>query len=194
LPIDELSINRAAATVRSGGLVVYPTDTVYGLGCDPMNAEAVDRLFRVKRRESKPIPVLCDSLKTATGIVDLRGKAALLARRFWPGPLTIVAKAKVEFPLPIHQGSGFVGMRVPSSRGCLALISECGGIITGTSANLSGRPPCRSSDEALAELGTLVDLVLNGGRLYGLESTVVRISKGRIDVLRQGALTLPETI
>lgn len=194
LPFDGVSIKKAAETVRLGGLIVYPTDTVYGLGCDPMNANAVDRLFRVKRRESRPIPVLCDSFRTAARIVDLSGDAGSLAKRFWPGALTIVSEAKVEFPLPIDQGSGMVGVRVPASRSCVTLIAECGGTITGTSANLSGRPPCRSSEEALAVLGTDVDLLLNGGHLSGRESTVVRIKEGRVEVLRQGGLTLPDSI
>jgi L-threonylcarbamoyladenylate synthase len=191
---DASSFSEASKTVRRGGLVVYPTDTVYGLGCEPSNAVAVQRLFAVKKREPKPIPLMCDSYKTASTLVDLSPLAQQVARHLWPGALTIVAPARAELPFPIHQGEGTLGVRVPGSALCRKLVRACGGVLTGTSANFSGNPSCRSAEEAERELGNLVDLILDGGRLVAAESTVVRIIGEGIEVLRQGAVRVTEKV
>jgi L-threonylcarbamoyladenylate synthase len=188
------AIREASHIVKGGGLVVYPTDTVYGLGCDPFNRDAVGRLFEVKKREAKPIPVLCDSLKSAAALAQLSGASLSLAVKHWPGALTIVAPLRVNLPFPIHQGTGTVGVRVPGSRQCLELIMLCGGYITGTSANLSGKPSSRSARDAAAQLGDSVDLILDGGTLTGRESTVVRVSGDKIEVLREGAVGVTDEI
>lgn len=190
----EASLADASRTVRGGGLVVYPTDTVYGLGCDPTSEVAVGRLFTAKRREAKPIPLMCDSLETASKLVSLSPVAAGLARRFWPGALTIVAPLEARLPFPIHQGSGTLGVRVPGSPLCRELVEMCGGVLTGTSANLSGSGPCRSADEAERALGSAVDMILDGGVLTSPESTVVRVTGARIEVLRQGAVRVEEKV
>lgn len=186
LPFDPGSIERAASKVKAGGLIVYPTDTVYGLGCDPLNAGAVMRLFEAKGRDSKPLPVLCSSAEEARRLVDMEPAALALAGRHWPGALTIVAPLKVRVPRQLDQGSGALGVRVPAMKGCVDLIARCGGALTGTSANLSGHPSCRSADEAAAQLGGSVDLILDGGTLAALESTVVRVERGNVIVLRMG--------
>jgi L-threonylcarbamoyladenylate synthase len=178
----------ASRLVRAGGLLVYPTDTVYGLGCDPFNEAAVARLFEAKGRESKPIPVLCDCLESAAGLGSITGAAYELARRHWPGGLTIVVEAKRKLPFRVDQGSGEVGVRVPALGSCVELIRRSGGFLTGTSANLSGRPSCRSAVDAFGQLGDRVDLVLDGGFLEGVESTVVRVRGDDVEVLRRGAV------
>jgi L-threonylcarbamoyladenylate synthase len=192
LTFGRSSVSEAARRVRSGGLIVYPTDTVYGLGCDPMNAAAVERLFLAKKREAKPVPIMCDSLETAMRIVSLSPVAEQLARRHWPGALTIVAPMKASLPLLVHQGTRTVGVRVPDSELCVELVRLCGGALTGTSANISGRGPCRSAQEAARDLGREVYLILDGGRLEGAESTVVRVLDAGIEVLRQGAVRVSE--
>lgn len=185
--LDEEGLQKAASIVKGGGIIAFPTDTVYGLGCDPRNARAVRRLFEVKRREGKPIPVLCDSMESAKKVASFNRLASVLARRHWPGALTLVLPMKVPFPYEIHQGTGEVGVRVPSPPG-LGVAERCGGYITGTSANTSGRPPAKSAEDAFAELGHLVDLILDGGKLRGEPSTIARVSGTRIEVLRKGAL------
>lgn len=190
--IDDGSIATAASIVRRGGLIVYPTDTVYGLGCNPEDASAVNRLCEAKRREAKPIPVLCASLDAARGFVEMNEKAARLAERYWPGPLTIVAPLKRELPFPLHQGSGTLGVRVPASDICLTLIRSCGGALTGTSANISGSPSARTAKEAEQQLGAFVDLILDGGRLEGLESTVVRVVGDKIEAIRRGPVRVTD--
>ena len=180
------SIPKAASTVRSGGLLVYPTDTVYGLGCDPFSKDSVDRLFEAKRRDSKPVPVLCDSFESAVELVDLGPRGMTLAKEEWPGALTIVAPLRRGMPPPLHQNTGSLGVRVPGDPLCRELISACGGWLTGTSANVSGRGSSRSVSDAISQLGDSVDLYLDGGASTGVESTVVSVSGGKLIVLRQG--------
>ncbi len=149
-------------------------------------------MFIVKRRESKPIPLLCDSFETASRLVRLSPRATQLAREFWPGALTIVAPSLAEFPLQIHQGEETLGVRVPGSALCRELVAKCGGVLTGTSANISGQRSCRTADEAEKALGDVVDLILDGGSLGSSESTVVRVTGTGIEVLRQGAVRVTE--
>jgi len=192
LRFEKPSIAVAARTVKVGGLIVYPTDTVYGLGCDPMSEATLARMFAAKRREPKPIPILCDGLESVARLANLSEGALDLAWRHWPGALTIIAPMRAPLPYAIHQGSREVGVRVPDSKLCLELITQCGGAITGTSANISGEGPCRTANDAARALGPAVDLILDGGRLKGAESTVVRVREGVIEVLRRGGVRVEE--
>ncbi len=188
LALGERSIAKGARIVRGGGLVVYPTDTVYGLGCDPFNGKAVARLFETKGRSSKPVSVLCSSLARAREIVELEGAAGALAEKHWPGALTIVAPMKRRFPKLLTQGSLNLGVRVPAHEGCLRLVSLSGGWLTGTSANLSGKPSARTAAQAARQIGGGVDLILDGGRLEGAESTVVQVDGDSVAILRTGPI------
>ncbi len=188
--LDEMAIKQAARTVLGGGVVAYPTDTVYGLGCDPRNEAAVGRLFRIKGREAKPIPVLCADLDHAAELVIFNDLALELAGRYWPGPLTIVLPLSAHLPNQLHQGTGRLGVRVPDHRGCLRLLGAVGGWITGTSANLSGAAACTTADEVLRQLGRAVDMILDGGALPGGASTVVSVEGSGVEVLRRGAISL----
>ena len=192
ISFDRSGIVEAARIVKGGGLIVYPTDTVYGLGADPTNGEAVSRLFATKKRHAKPIPILCDCLKSALVLAGLNKSAMRLAKKYWPGALTIVAPLKAELPYAIHQGSGTVGVRVPGPELCTRLVKLCGGYLTGTSANISGRSACRSAIEARAELGRAVELILDGGRIEGAASTVVKVTNKGIEVLREGPVRVNE--
>lgn len=186
VPFDDNGIKRAARLVKVGGIIVFPTDTVYGLGCNPMNEKAVNRLFLTKRREGKPIPILCSSIEHAEAIVHFNDLARQLAKVYWPGPLTIVLPAKRVFPEAIHQGTNMIGVRIPALARCIELIEMCGGYLTGTSANISGEPSCRTANEALNSIGEMVDLILDGGKLEGIPSTVIMVKGERIEVLRKG--------
>ena len=188
--VSAKSIREAGRIVLGGGVIVYPTDTVYGLGCDPMNEFAAERLFTIKGRGGKPVPVLCDGFDSASRLVRLSGVALRLAKEYWPGALTIVLPLMMELPELIHQGSGTLAVRVPNSTTCLELISACGGYLIGTSANKSGKPACRTAHEALRSIGEEVDLILDGGRLSEKESTVVKVSGNRVELLRSGAVTV----
>jgi L-threonylcarbamoyladenylate synthase len=189
------SIREAAATILKGRLVVYPTDTVYGLGCRPFDKEAVNKVADVKRRSKGNFPVLVGSIEKAKELGEVNGDAETLALRFWPGPLTIVVSSRAEFPPPIVGTDRMVGLRVPGRKDTLDLISICGGSLVGTSANISGTPAVRHAEEALKTFDGKVDLVLDGGPLAkSPESTVVRVTGKHVDILREGAVSRQEIV
>jgi L-threonylcarbamoyladenylate synthase len=188
LLLNRESAARAARVVRDGGLIVYPTDTVYGLGCDPFDESAVRRLFEAKGRSSKPVSVLCSSTAKAEALVELSPTARRLAESNWPGAFTIVAPLKRKVPPMLAQGRDDLGVRVPAHDWSRRLISTCGGWLTGTSANISGRPSARTALDAANQLGASVGLVLDGGRLQGTESTVVRVVGAEVTILRTGPI------
>jgi len=195
LRIDENSIREAAATILKGGLVVYPTDTVYGLGCHPFDKEAVKKVSDVKRRSKGNFPVLVGSIEKAKELGEVEGDAETLALRFWPGPLTIVVSSRTEFPLPIVGSDRMVGLRVPRRKDTLDFVAMCGGSLVGTSANISGAPSVRQVEEALKTFDGKVDLVLDGGSLSkSPESTVVRVMGKHVDILREGAVSRQEIV
>ncbi len=186
LKCDEDGVNEAAGMIVKGELVAYPTDTVYGLGCDPFNSFAVQKLIRAKERRQTNLPILVDSLETADGIGVFDKTARLLAREFWPGPLTIVVDSRRDLP-----GSGrTVGLRIPARKDTIELIKQAGGAIVGTSANISGTPPPRSASEVMRQLSGRIALVLDGGQSESaLESTVVRVGHGQVNILREKAIS-----
>jgi L-threonylcarbamoyladenylate synthase len=189
---SEEAIEEAVRAIYRGGLVVYPTDTVYGLGCDPFNEEAVERVFRVKGRLSRPLPILVSSMERAERLVDLGSVGATLASNFWPGALTIVAPIKRGVPIPKNLTCGFttLGIRVPNHSCALRLIEGAGGYLVGTSANRSGEKPSLTVDEAVKSLQQSVDLYLDGGSTaLGKESTVLDISGEKPKVVREGAIS-----
>jgi L-threonylcarbamoyladenylate synthase len=195
LRIGRESIREAAATILKGGLVVYPTDTVYGLGCDPFDREAVNKVADVKRRSKGNFPVLVGSIEKAKELGEVDGDTETLALRFWPGRLTIVVSSRAEFPVPIFGTDRMVGLRVPGRRDTLELISMCGGSLVGTSANISGAPSVIQAEDAVKTFEGKVDLVLDGGRLAkSPESTVVRVTGKRVDILREGAVSRQEIV
>jgi len=195
LRIGNESIREAAATILKGGLVVYPTDTVYGLGCHPFDKGAVNKVADVKRRDRGNLPVLVASIEKAKELGELDGDAETLALRFWPGPLTIVVSSRAEFPPGVVGTDRMVGLRVPGRKDTLDLISMCGGSLVGTSANISGSPSTTRAEEALKTFEGKVDLVLDGGPLSkSAESTVVRVRGKHVDILREGAVSRQEIV
>ncbi len=194
LPAGPGAFAMAADIVRQGGLVVYPTDTVYGLGCDPISEGAVARLFEAKGRKSKPVSVLCSDRGKAEDLVVLNDRAKRLAVRHWPGALTIVAPLKRALPRLLTQGSPNLGVRVPASEACLSVLEACGGYLTGTSANVSGLPSARTAADALAQLGEMVGLVVDGGFLGGQESTVVQVVGDSVAILRTGPVGVADAV
>jgi len=177
--------------VAKGGIIAYPTDTFYGLGADPGNPAAVRRLFEIKgRRTDQPILLLLsDAGEVNNWAAGVTPQASVLMNRFWPGPLTLVFKAKAGVLPELTAGTGTIGLRVPGNGFTLDLLRSLGRVLTGTSANLSGRPSLRTAREAAEALGPLVDLVLDGGETTGGKpSTVVDVSADAPRVLREGAV------
>lgn len=187
--VREHEIQEAAKLVLAGRLVAYPTDTVYGLGCNPFDAEAVERLVRAKKRSRGELPILVSSLAEAEKLGEVNTAATRLAEKYWPGPLTLVVKLRAKLPPKVTDGSTLVGLRVPRHKTALKLIEMCGGSIVGTSANVSGQPSPKTAEAVMIGLGGHVDLLLDGGpAAIGMESTVVRVVGDEVTVLREGAI------
>jgi L-threonylcarbamoyladenylate synthase len=191
------AFSRCRDVIREGGVIVYPTDTFYGLGADPKNTGAVRRLFAIKGRQTEqPILLLikdADEVRAWTAEVTPRTEA--LMKRFWPGPLTLVFKARPDVMTELTGGSGTIGLRVPGNALTRELLATLDGALTGTSANLSGRPSPRTAQEAAEMLGGSVDLLLDGGRTAGdSPSTVVDVSTDEPKVIRAGAIPSQEIL
>ena len=187
---NDENITAAANEIKKGKIVVYPTDTVYGIGCDPYNDSAVDRIFKIKgRTEGKPLPILCSSVKHASRIARLNEHAMKLAAQFWPGTLTLVSELiDHRISEKIMAGTNTIGVRVPNHQYALQLIDKCGGILVGTSANKSGYNSAKSAEEVLKTLQGF-DILLDGGNTpVGIESTVIDVSSANIAFIREGSI------
>lgn len=199
--VDEGRIGEIGELVKRGGVIVFPTDTVYGIGGDPFREDVVRRVFQIKRRGEKEMPVLVSNLDKAKELVEFDERALILARLFWPGPLTLVLKMKVRLPKELTSGKEKLGIRVPRHELALKIIEASGGAIIGTSANISGKPPPRSVEEIDPDIEREVDLVVDGGRTeLGVSSTVVELvpnaerSHAGIKVIREGAIKADDVI
>ena len=184
-------IEKAASIVKRGGIVAYPTDTVYGLGCDPHNSQAVKRAMHAKgKKRQRPFPILVSSSGMANRIAVMDRRAKTLASSFWPGPLTLVLKPRVRFPNSLTLGRKTIAVRCPNNRVALKLIRRCGGLLTGTSANLTGRPPCTNAKMVRRSLGERIDAVLDGGQSpRQVGSTIVRVNSRGVTILRRGPIS-----
>lgn len=179
----------AAEVILEGGVVAYPTDTLYGLGVDPFSRERVEKLLQVKRRPvEKGIPLLVGDLKDAERIVYFTPEARLLAEAFWPGPLTIVLVQREPLPDEISGGRGSVGVRLPDHPLPQHIARMVGGAITGTSANISGHEPARTAREVAEQLGDSVDMILDGGETRGTPSTVIDMTQNPPVIVREGVV------
>ena len=183
-------LERAAEAVRSGGVIVFPTDTLYGLGADPRQPQAVRRLVDTKERdEGKGLPILLAHARDANLLVERSPLLDELASVFWPGALTVVVKARESVDELLLGPGKTLGLRVPGWELTRRLVELAGSFLIGTSANRSGRPPAITAMEAYNSLGGLVDYVLDGGTVGGVASTVIDISKGHVTILRSGAVS-----
>ncbi len=188
-------LKRVADLVRRGGIIVYPTETVYGIGADALNPAAVRRVIRVKRRaDPKPILVIVSARRAVVPLVQrISPDAEVLMEHFWPGPLTLVFKAAKEVPREISRDSGTIGIRVPSSPLCLQLCESTGKPLTSTSANISGEAVAGTVQEIRAEFGDSIDLYIDGGPLSGrMPSTVIDVASDVPAVIREGAVPVEQ--
>jgi L-threonylcarbamoyladenylate synthase len=189
---DQNGIKIAATTIKNGGLVVFPTDTVYGLGCDPRNAKAIETIFQIKKRtESKQLPVLGYSKDEISKIAVFDKISSKIADKFWPGQVTLVLKLKDKEIKKSMNVDDKIAVRVPNHQCALALLKECK-LIVGTSANFSGLPAF-SDSKRVQENFSGYDVFLDGGTISNsTSSTIIEVKNGILDVLRQGKITKEE--
>jgi L-threonylcarbamoyladenylate synthase len=190
---DAAGIERAAAILRAGGLVAFPTETVYGLGAHALDRAAVLRLFTAKGRPSNdPLIVHIHDLDALHAlVVDVPPAATALAARFWPGPLTMVLRRSAAVPLEVTAGLETVAVRIPAHPIARSLIETAGIPVAAPSANLFSRPSPTRAEHVLEDLNGRIDLVIDGGpTTVGVESTVIDLSGAVPTILRPGAVTL----
>jgi L-threonylcarbamoyladenylate synthase len=186
-------IKEAVRIIKKGGLVVFPTETVYGLGCNALNKKAVARIFEVKKRDlGKPLLILIGQkgelkkyVKTITPL------AKKLIKKYWPGPVTLVFQKSKIIPPAVVAGKDKVAIRLSSNKITQALIRESGLPLIGTSANLSGQNNINSPEEVIKQFRNKVDLIIDGGRTrQGKASTVVDVTGEKPVILRQGIVKI----
>lgn len=190
---DQNGIEFAATTIRNGGTVVFPTDTVYGVGCDPRNPKAVQSIFRLKKRaEDKQLPILGYSREEIAKIAIFDDASSKIADRFWPGQVTIVLKLtdmKIQGAMGLKDNK--IAVRVPNHPCVLSLLSKCK-ILIGTSANFS-KFPAFSESKKVQENFSGYDVFLDGGDIpNSTNSTIVEVIEGELRVLRQGKISREE--
>ena len=182
-------IEKASQIVSRGGIVIFPTDTVYGIGCNPYNKEAVEKIYKIKSRDiMKSVPILTYSIETAEKIVEFDKFTKKIVEKFWPGPLTVILKVtdkKIKESLNLENK---IAIRVPDHKCTLELLKKCN-FLVGTSANISGDLPYTDPEECLKNLENY-DVFVDGGIITSKgESTIIEIENEQIKIIREGSLT-----
>lgn len=187
-------IRYAADQIRSGEVLGMPTDTFYGLAADPFNLRAVERVYEIKSRSRhKPLSLLIEDVEQAEELAKpLPQEFRALAKKFWPGPLTIIVKAASRLPLKVTANTGNVALRIPNAAIPLAVVQAAGIPITATSANLSGESECTTAMAVRDQLGMRIAIILDGGTSpREVASTIVDLTdeEARWKILREGAIS-----
>ena len=191
---DDEGIEQASKIIEDGGIVVFPTDTVYGIGCNPYNKESAKKVYEIKSRDfSKPFPVLVYSKEIASKIAEFDEISEKLVEKFWPGQLTILLKLKDEKLKESLNLSDKIALRVPNHKCTLALLEKCHYLI-GTSANVSGQPSFFDPDECIKSVENY-DVFVDGGTITSKgESSIIQIEDGEIKIIREGSLSKEEIL
>ena len=185
----------AAEIIAEGGLIGFRTDTFYGIGADPLNAEAVARIKALKgREEGKPILVLIADPEDSSNLVSRKPRAfEILSEAIWPGPLTIVLPAVDDLPVELTAGTGTIGIRLPDSDEVRELVRNCGGRLTATSANPSGSDAARSAADVAGYFASGLNLIVDGGEVTATApSTVIDVTGATPRLVREGAVLRSE--
>ena len=194
---EQALVTYVAEQIKSGKVLGMPTDTFYGLAADPFNLRAVDRVYEIKSRSRhKPLSLLIESIDQAEELArPLPSQFYRLARKFWPGPLTIIVRAAPRLPLKVTANTGNVALRVPAAPIPLAVVKVAGVPLTATSANVSGESECTTAEGVKDQLGTLISLIVDGGPSpRSVASTIVDLTDdaGYWRILREGAIPRAE--
>jgi L-threonylcarbamoyladenylate synthase len=194
LPCNESGIKDAYDTIKKGGVVVFPTDTVYGIGCDPYNKNAVNRIYKIKGREKmKQLPVLAYSKKVIKEIAFFDEISEKIANKFWPGSVTLILKVK---DIKIEESLGLedkIAVRVPNHPCVLSLLKKCR-LLVGTSANFSGQSSFDDSKEVARKFSGY-DILLDGGKISDSgESTIIEVLGNELKIVRKGKIKLESLV
>jgi L-threonylcarbamoyladenylate synthase len=190
-----MNISSAIAALRSGNVIVFPTETVYGLGADALNPEAVEKIFQLKgRNPENPIPIIVADQTMLGGLIDkIPSIAEKLIDRFWPGPLTLVLQARYDSPKQLLNSRGGVGVRVSSHPTATQLARELGRPLTATSANPSGKQAAATIEQAENYFSGAIEVFVDGGKLPAkIGSSVVEVIEDRIKIIREGEISVSQ--
>ncbi len=188
---DEIALIRVAEEVLRGGVVAFPTDTIYGLACSLFDAQAVEFLGRLKRRDRTHafISLIPESLQAWGLAAEVSVLAEKLIDRYWPGPLSLIFRASPLVPVRVLGRGGTIALRCPRDTLCQRILERIGGPVVSSSANLSGHPPAESAQDVMTVFGNQLDVLLDGGpRRARPPSTLVDVSGERPRLLRRGAI------
>ena len=189
---DEKGIEKTWQVIKKGGIAIFPTDTVYGIGCNPYNINAVKKIYEIKSREKiKSLPVLAYSLDIVKEITCIDSFTEKIIKKYWPGPLTLILKLtdkKLKKSLKLDKK---IAVRIPDSKCTLKLLEKCG-LLVGTSANISGNSSYTNPNECIKNIKNY-DIFLNGGTITSKgESTIIEIENEKIKMIREGALKIKD--
>ncbi|MFC1711078.1 L-threonylcarbamoyladenylate synthase [Patescibacteria group bacterium] len=185
-----MSLNKAVKVLKNKGIIIFPTDTVWGIGASLKCPEAINRLYQIKKRkQTKPTAVLVGSFSMAEDLGDINNIAKKLIAKFWPGGLTIVVKAKKVVPKFIQGDKQTIGLRMPNHKLLLKIINKLDGGIVAASANFSGYPAVSRKEMLDSRLKSVVDYVLDGEDGNSLPSTVIDTTKSPPTILRKGVFS-----
>lgn len=180
-------ISQVVKTLKQGGLIAYPTDTTYGIGCNIFNARGVKNIYQIKQRDArKPFSFICSDLSDAANYAQVSNFAFKIMKRHLPGPYTFVLDATRVVPNTLTTRQKTVGIRIPDDEIAMAIVRELGHPLVTTSANLTGETPLHDPVEIEESMGRMLDLVIDGGIRYGDPSTVISLIDDHIEVLREG--------
>jgi L-threonylcarbamoyladenylate synthase len=191
-PAPEL-INKAVRVIQEKGVIIYPTETLYGLGAHPLYPEAMKRLYAIKgRSEGKPIPFLIkDQEMLASLVAEVPPIGRELIKRYWPGPLTLIFRAKQGLPSPLRGKDGTIGLRISSHPVARGIVEAMDAPLTATSANLAGEEDLIDGEELAQLFGNQVDLIIDGGKVSGMGSTVIDLTVSPPRIVREGMIKVP---
>ncbi len=190
-PQDDL-IGQAARVLQNGGVIGYPTETVYGIGCNVFEDRAVNRIYQLKERDRSKAMILiaADTIQIGDLVDHIPASAEALAENFWPGPLTMVFRISPQLKDFPFVKSSTIAIRIPDCPICIALLKTCGTPIVSTSANKSGESESTTAEEVVETFGDQLDLIIDGGPTPSSKpSTVIDVSRDKVRILREGAIS-----
>lgn len=195
VPADDDGVKQAASVIRGGGIVGYPLDSGYSLGCLPSDPDATKKICELKESAENPLPVICGDVEMARRIVKFHRTADILAENFWPGPLSLVLQSRVEYPMWVMHGKGTLAVCVPSDNVASKLAQLSRGVIISSSARKAGEELPRTAKEVNQRFHGRIDLILDGKPpLNNLQSTILDVSGKEMWILRSGIVSGSEIL